>query len=62
MQNTDHLSCSPFQAGRYHSLVIEKDSFPLDALEIVAWTDDGLIMAARHKKYKHIQVCAHLFF
>lgn len=46
---------NPFQAGRYHSLVIEKDSFPHDALEIVAWTDDGLIMAARHRKYKHIQ-------
>ncbi|PWZ41244.1 Anthranilate synthase beta subunit 2, chloroplastic, partial [Zea mays] len=25
------------------------------ALEAAAWTDDGLIMAARHKKYKHIQ-------
>uniref|UniRef100_A0A0E0KI99 anthranilate synthase n=1 Tax=Oryza punctata TaxID=4537 RepID=A0A0E0KI99_ORYPU len=46
---------NPFQAGRYHSLVIEKDSFPHDALEITAWTDDGLIMAARHRKYKHIQ-------
>ncbi|KAF8734314.1 hypothetical protein HU200_014538 [Digitaria exilis] len=46
---------NPFQAGRYHSLVIEKDSFPHDALEIVAWTDDGLIMAGRHRKYKHIQ-------
>ncbi|RLN19163.1 anthranilate synthase beta subunit 2, chloroplastic-like [Panicum miliaceum] len=46
---------NPFQAGRYHSLVIEKDSFPRDALEIVAWTDDGLIMAARHRKYRHIQ-------
>ncbi|WVZ60290.1 hypothetical protein U9M48_010335 [Paspalum notatum var. saurae] len=46
---------NPFQAGRYHSLVIEKDSFPHDALEIVAWTDDGLIMAARHKIHKHIQ-------
>ncbi|TVU45371.1 hypothetical protein EJB05_04858 [Eragrostis curvula] len=46
---------NPFQAGRYHSLVIERDSFPHEALEIVAWTDDGLIMAARHRKYKHIQ-------
>lgn len=46
---------NPFQAGRYHSLVIEKDSFPHDTLEIVAWTDDGLIMAARHRIYKHIQ-------
>jgi len=35
--------------------VIEKNSFPSDVLEITAWTDDGLIMAARHKKYWHIQ-------
>ncbi|OAY79258.1 Anthranilate synthase beta subunit 1, chloroplastic [Ananas comosus] len=48
-------SCSPFTAGRYHSLVIENDTFPSDALEITAWTEDGLVMAARHKKYKHIQ-------
>lgn len=43
-------------AGRYHSLVIEKESFPSEELEITAWTEDGLIMAARHKKYKHLQV------
>ncbi|KAH1034033.1 hypothetical protein GYH30_054438 [Glycine max] len=46
---------SPFLAGRYHSLVIEKDNFPNDELEVTAWTEDGLIMAARHKKYKHPQ-------
>ncbi|KAL4278387.1 hypothetical protein GQ457_03G010620 [Hibiscus cannabinus] len=46
---------NPFNAGRYHSLVIEKDSFPEDALEVTAWTEDGLIMAARHKVYKHVQ-------
>ncbi|XP_008795337.1 anthranilate synthase beta subunit 2, chloroplastic-like isoform X2 [Phoenix dactylifera] len=46
---------NPFTAGRYHSLVIDNDSFPSDALEITAWTKDGLIMAARHKKYRHIQ-------
>ncbi|XP_047341695.1 anthranilate synthase beta subunit 2, chloroplastic-like [Impatiens glandulifera] len=45
---------NPFIAGRYHSLVIEKESFPHDELEITAWTEDGLVMAARHKKYKHI--------
>lgn len=43
-------------AGRYHSLVIEKESFPSEELEVTAWTEDGLIMAARHKKYKHLQV------
>ncbi|KAL4626803.1 hypothetical protein ACB092_05G123400 [Castanea dentata] len=46
---------NPFTAGRYHSLVIEKESFPGDELEITAWTEDGLVMAARHKKYKHLQ-------
>ncbi|KAE9603327.1 hypothetical protein Lal_00008138 [Lupinus albus] len=46
---------NPFVAGRYHSLVIEKESFPHEELEVTAWTEDGLIMAARHKKYKHIQ-------
>ncbi|XP_042437420.1 anthranilate synthase beta subunit 2, chloroplastic-like [Zingiber officinale] len=46
---------NPFTACRYHSLVIEKESFPSDSLEITAWTEDGLIMAARHKKLKHIQ-------
>ncbi|XP_043696341.1 anthranilate synthase beta subunit 1, chloroplastic-like isoform X1 [Telopea speciosissima] len=45
---------NPFTAGRYHSLVIENESFPSDELEITAWTEDGLIMAARHKKYKHL--------
>ncbi|OIT01529.1 PREDICTED: anthranilate synthase beta subunit 1, chloroplastic-like [Nicotiana attenuata] len=46
---------NPFTAGRYHSLVIDKDTFPKDALEITAWTEDGLIMAARHKVYRHLQ-------
>ncbi|KAG9458171.1 hypothetical protein H6P81_002679 [Aristolochia fimbriata] len=54
----DGLFCglsNPFIAGRYHSLVIENESFPNDELEITAWTDDGLIMAVCHKKYRHIQ-------
>ncbi|KAL1535080.1 Ankyrin repeat and SOCS box protein 2 [Salvia divinorum] len=46
---------NPFTAGRYHSLVIERDSFPNDALEITAWTEEGLVMAARHKVYRHVQ-------
>lgn len=39
---------NPFEATRYHSLVIERDSIP-DCLEITAWTDDGEIMGVRHK-------------
>ncbi|KAK4484096.1 hypothetical protein RD792_011316 [Penstemon davidsonii] len=46
---------NPFTAGRYHSLVIEKESFPSDVLEITAWTEDGLVMAARHKVHKYLQ-------
>ncbi|XP_065857638.1 anthranilate synthase beta subunit 2, chloroplastic-like [Euphorbia lathyris] len=45
---------NPFTAGRYHSLVIDSDTFPSEELEITAWTADGLIMAARHKKYRHL--------
>jgi anthranilate synthase component II len=43
------LSC-PFQATRYHSLVVERASVP-DDLEITAWTEDGLIMGMQHKSY-----------
>jgi len=41
---------SPFDAIRYHSLVIERESLP-DCLEITAHTDDNEIMGVRHKKY-----------
>jgi anthranilate synthase component 2 len=46
---------SPFNATRYHSLVIEKESLP-DCLEVTAWTqhDDGSvdeIMGVRHKQF-----------
>ena len=39
----------PFQATRYHSLVVERASAP-DDLEVTAETDDGLIMAISHRK------------
>jgi para-aminobenzoate synthetase component II len=39
---------SPFNATRYHSLIIEKASLP-DCLEVSAWTLEGEIMAVRHK-------------
>jgi anthranilate synthase component 2 len=41
---------NPFQATRYHSLVVEKETLP-DCLEISAWTDEGEIMGLRHKQY-----------
>jgi len=39
-----------FNATRYHSLIIDNDSFP-GKLEISAHTDDNVIMGIRHKKY-----------
>jgi anthranilate synthase/aminodeoxychorismate synthase-like glutamine amidotransferase len=38
----------PFQATRYHSLVLKPDSLP-DCLEVAARTDEGEIMGIRHK-------------
>ena len=40
----------PFQAGRYHSLVVERNSFPV-CLEIVAESEDDEIMALRHRQF-----------
>jgi anthranilate synthase/aminodeoxychorismate synthase-like glutamine amidotransferase len=40
---------NPFEATRYHSLVVDRDSLP-DALEITAETDDGTIMGLRHRE------------
>jgi para-aminobenzoate synthetase component II len=37
-----------FKAGRYHSLIVERETLP-DQLEISATTPDGLIMGLRHK-------------
>lgn len=39
-----------FQAGRYHSWIVDNDDFP-DCLEIIARDDEGTIMALRHKEY-----------
>jgi anthranilate synthase/aminodeoxychorismate synthase-like glutamine amidotransferase len=39
----------PFDATRYHSLVIERESLP-DVLEVTAWTAEGEIMGVRHRR------------
>ena len=40
----------PFMATRYHSLVVSTTGLP-DVLEATAWSDDGLIMAMRHRAF-----------
>ena len=41
---------NPFEAVRYHSLIVQRDTVP-DCLEISAWTLEGEIMGLRHRKY-----------
>ena len=41
---------NPFEATRYHSLVIERKTIPT-CLAITAWTKDGEIMGIRHKQF-----------
>jgi anthranilate synthase/aminodeoxychorismate synthase-like glutamine amidotransferase len=40
----------PFEANRYHSLIVERNTLPA-ALEITAETADGIIMGLRHRTY-----------
>jgi anthranilate synthase/aminodeoxychorismate synthase-like glutamine amidotransferase len=42
---------NPFTATRYHSLIVERKSFPRE-LTITAQTDDGIIMGLRHRRFK----------
>lgn len=42
---------NPFEATRYHSLIIDKESLP-NCLSVSAWTKNGIIMGVRHKKFK----------
>lgn len=42
---------NPFEATRYHSLIIKRETLP-SVLEISAWTEDGIIMGVRHKEFK----------
>ena len=41
---------SPFEAIRYHSLVVYPEDLP-DCMEVSAWTDRGIIMGLRHREY-----------
>jgi anthranilate synthase component II len=41
---------NPFEATRYHSLIVAADSVP-ESLQVSAWTDDGIVMGLRHKEH-----------
>jgi anthranilate synthase component 2 len=41
---------SPFEATRYHSLLVERASLPA-SLEVSAWTEEGEIMGLRHREH-----------
>ena len=41
---------NPFAATRYHSLVVERETLP-NCFEVVAETDDGVIMGIRHRDF-----------
>jgi anthranilate synthase component II len=48
----------PFEAGRYHSLIVAREDFPAE-LELTAWTDDGAVMAAQHRELPRFGVQFH---
>ena len=41
---------TPFEATRYHSLIVERETLP-ETLQVCAETEDGLIMGLRHEEY-----------
>ena len=42
---------NPFEATRYHSLIVERESVPAE-LELMAWTPDGEIMGLKHVQHE----------
>jgi anthranilate synthase component 2 len=49
---------NPFEAARYHSLVVEREGLP-EELEVTAWSDDGLVMATQHRELPRYGVQFH---
>ncbi len=42
---------NPFEATRYHSLIVDRESLP-DCLEVIAWTPEGELMGLKHKEHE----------
>ena len=49
---------NPFEATRYHSLAVDRDTLAED-LELTAWTDDGTVMGVRHRSRPHFGLQFH---
>ena len=49
---------NPFEAGRYHSLIVERADLP-DVLAVTAETEDGLVMAVQHRSLPRFGVQFH---
>jgi anthranilate synthase component 2 len=49
---------NPFEAARYHSLVVRREGLP-EELELTAWSDDGLVMATQHRELPRFGVQFH---
>ena len=45
---------SPFQAVRYHSLMLDREALPAE-LEVTALSDDGVVMGVRHRELPHVE-------
>ena len=50
-QTIYHGLPNPFEATRYHSLIVDRNDLP-ECLEISAWTEEGEVMGLRHREYK----------
>ena len=49
---------NPFEATRYHSLEVREATLPAE-LEAIAWSDDGIMMALRHRELPYWGVQFH---
>ena len=49
---------NPFEATRYHSLEVREETLP-EELEAIAWSEDGIVMALRHRELPYWGVQFH---